>query len=164
MNMIRLPVLVLSTLLIAVAAQAAEPGSIKLQTIAQQEKVTVGKDGVKHTEIVPAGRVLPGVEVIYTIKYTNVGKKPAENVVVNDPIPEHMTYVDGSATGDNTAISYSVDGGKHWSAMIETLEIDNGNGTTRSATARDVTDIRWVVKGKLAPGATGQVSFHAVLQ
>lgn len=164
MKMFRLPLFAVAILLFAVAAQAAEPGSIKLQTIAQQEKVTVGKDGVKHTEIVPAGRVLPGVEVIYTIKYTNVGKKPADSVTVNDPIPEHMTYVDGSATGADTAISYSVDGGKHWSAMIETLEIDNGNGTTRSATARDVTDIRWVVKGKLAPGATGQVSFRAVLQ
>jgi uncharacterized repeat protein (TIGR01451 family) len=164
MKMIRLPLFALSLLLFAVTAQAAAPGSIKLQTIAQQEKVTVGKDGVKHTEIVPAGRVLPGVEVIYTIKYTNVGKSPAEDVVVNDPVPEHMTYVDGSATGEGTAISYSVDGGKHWSAMIETLEINNGNGTTRSATARDVTDIRWVVKGKLAPNANGEVSFRAVLQ
>lgn len=164
MKMFRLSLFAVSILMFAVAAQAAEPGSIKLQTIAQQEKVIVGKDGVKHTEIVPAGRVLPGVEVIYTIKYTNVSKKPAENVVVNDPIPEHMIYVDGSAIGNGTAISYSVDGGKHWSAMLETLEINNGNGTTRSATARDVTDIRWVVKGKLAPGATGDVSFHAVLQ
>lgn len=164
MKMLRLSLFAVSILMFAVAAQAAEPGSIKLQTIAQQEKVIVGKDGVKHTEIVPAGRVLPGVEVIYTIKYTNVSKKPAENVVVNDPIPEHMIYVDGSAIGNGTAISYSVDGGKHWSAMLETLEINNGNGTTRSATARDVTDIRWVVKGKLAPGATGEVSFHAVLQ
>jgi uncharacterized repeat protein (TIGR01451 family) len=164
MKMLRLSLFAVSILMFAVAAQAAEPGSIKLQTIAQQEKVIVGKDGVKHTEIVPAGRVLPGVEVIYTIKYTNVSKKPAENLVVNDPIPEHMIYVDGSAIGNGTAISYSVDGGKHWSAMLETLEINNGNGTTRSATARDVTDIRWVVKGKLAPGATGEVSFHAVLQ
>lgn len=164
MKMLRLSLFAVSILMFAVAAQAAEPGSIKLQTIAQQEKVIVGKDGVKHTEIVPAGRVLPGVEVIYTIKYTNVSKKPAENLVVNDPIPEHMIYVDGSATGDGTAISYSADGGKHWSAMIETLEIDNGNSTTRSATARDVTDIRWAVKGKVAPGATGQVSFRAVLQ
>jgi uncharacterized repeat protein (TIGR01451 family) len=164
MKMLRLSLFAVSILMFAVAAQAAEPGSIKLQTIAQQEKVIVGKDGVKHTEIVPAGRVLPGVEVIYTIKYTNVSKKPAENLVVNDPIPEHMIYVDGSAIGNGTAISYSVDGGKHWSAMLETLEINNGNGTTRSATAREVTDIRWVVKGKLAPGATGEVSFHAVLQ
>ncbi|MGH8369732.1 MAG: hypothetical protein ACRESC_02010 [Gammaproteobacteria bacterium] len=164
MKMLRLPVFVVAMLLFAVTVQAAAPGSIKLQTIAQQEKVTVDKDGVKHTEIVPAGRVLPGVEVIYTIKYTNVGNKPAEDVLVNDPIPEHMTYVDGSANGDGTAISYSVDGGKHWSAMLENLEIDNGNSTTRSATARDVTDIRWVVKGKVAAGASGQVSFRAVLQ
>lgn len=164
MKMLRISVLLLSALLFAAAAQAAAPGSIKLQTIAQQAKVVVDKDGSKHTEIVPVGRVLPGTEVIYTIKYTNVGNKPTENVVVNDPVPEHMTYVDGSAGGENTVITYSVDGGKHWSAMIETLEIDSGNGTTRSATARDVTDIRWVVKGKLAAGASGQVTFRAVLQ
>jgi len=164
MKMLRLSVCAIPLLLLATAVRAAPPGSIKLQTIAQQEKVIVGKDGKKHTEIVPAGRVVPGVAVIYTIKYTNVGKKPAENVVVNDPIPQHMNYVDGSATGANTAISYSIDGGKHWSAMLETLEIHNSDGTTRSATARDVTNVRWVVKGKLAPGASGQVQYRAVLQ
>jgi len=164
MKMLRLSACAIPLLLLASVVRAAPPGSIKLQTIAQQEKVVVGKDGKKHTEIVPAGRVLPGVEVIYTVKYTNVGKKPAENVVVDDPVPAHMNYIDGSATGDNTAISYSIDGGKHWSAMLETLEIHNSDGTTRSATARDVTNIRWVVKGKLAPGASGRVQYRAVLQ
>lgn len=164
MKKVRLSLWVLGAVLFAAGAQAAAPGSIKLQNIAMQEKTTVGKDGTRHTEMVPAGRVLPGVTVTYVIRYTNVGKKPAENVVINDPVPEHMNYVDSSVAGDNTVISYSVDHGKHWSAMIETLDINNGDGTTRSATARDVTDIRWVVKGKLAPGAKGEVSFKAVLQ
>ena len=39
---------------------AATPGHIKLQTVGLQEKVTVAKDGSKHTDIVPADHVLPG--------------------------------------------------------------------------------------------------------
>ena len=164
MKMLRLSACAIPLLLLASVVRAAPPGSIKLQLTAQQEKTVVAKDGSKHTELVPVGRVLPGTTVIYVIKYINVGKKPAENVLISNPVADHMTYIDGSATGDNTAISYSIDGGKHWSAMLETLEIHNSDGTTRSATARDVTNIRWVVKGKLAPGASGRVQYRAVLQ
>jgi uncharacterized repeat protein (TIGR01451 family) len=154
----------LAGLFISTGALAAAVGSIELQTVAQQMKTTVAADGTKHTDVVPAGRVLPGTEVIYTIRYRNVGKKAAENVVVSDPVPRHMNYVAGTASGKNTAISFSVDGGKHWASSPDELEIDNGNGTTRTATAKDVTNIRWVVKGKLAAGASGFVSFHALLQ
>lgn len=156
--------LLLSGTLVAGAAYAAAGGSIELKTLAQQQKITVASDGTKHIEIVPAGRVLPGTEVIYTIRYRNVGKKAAGNIVVSDPIPQHMNYVADSATGKGTDISFSVDGGKHWASSPDKLEIDNGNGTTRIATAKDVTNIRWIVKGRLAPGANGSVGFHAVLQ
>lgn len=156
-------ILTLCGVLFAGAAYAAAAGSIELKTTAQQEKVVVAADGSRHTEIVPAARVLPGTEVIYTIRYRNIGSQPASNVVVDDPIPAHMHYVAGSAKGENTAISYSIDG-KTWAALPDELEIDNGNGTTRTGTARDVTRIRWAVGGELAPGAQGTVSFRAVLE
>ena len=142
---------------------AAPPGHIKLQTEALQEKVTVEKDGSKHTDIVPAGRVLPGTEVIWDVNYEIIGNDPVTDAVITDPIPQNMVYVPGSASGDKADISFSVDGGKTWGAA-DTLQVKDANGTLRSALPKDYTTIRWILKGTLAPGAKGTVTFHAVLQ
>jgi uncharacterized repeat protein (TIGR01451 family) len=164
MKSIRIPVLVFG-LLAAFALQAAPAsGSIELQSVATQQKVTVEKDGSKHTEMVPAARVVPGTEVTYTINYHNVGAKPADDVVINNPVPAHMDYVADSATGANTTISYSADGGKTWAGTLAQLSVKNADGSMRPATEKDCTHIRWVVNGKVAPGAKGSVSFRAVLQ
>lgn len=60
-------------------------------------------------------------------------------------------------------ITFSIDGGKTW-GKPEELRIKNADGTTTDALPRDYTNIRWVLNGKLAPGAQGTVSFHAILQ
>jgi uncharacterized repeat protein (TIGR01451 family) len=166
MKPIRIPLFLFFGLLsVAALAQAVTPsGSIELQAVAQQQKVTVDKDGTRHTAMVPAARVLPGTEVTYIINYTNVGTKPVESVVVNDPIPEHMTYVPGSVKGDNTTIAFSADGGKTWASSPSALTVTNPDGSTRPATPKDYTHIRWTVNGALAAGARGSVSFRATLQ
>lgn len=164
MKSIRIPLLLVG-LLAAFALQAAPAnGSIELQSVATQQKVTVEKDGSKHTEMVPAARVTPGTEVTYTVTYHNVGSKPAGDVVINNPVPEHMDYVADSATGANSTISYSADGGKSWAATLAQLSVKGADGSMRPATEKDCTHIRWVVNGKVAPGAKGSVSFRAVLQ
>jgi len=142
----------------------ADPsGHLKLQTVGFQQKVTVDKDGTKHTETVPADHVLPGTEVIWNINYEIIGNDPVSNAVVIDPIPQNMVYVAGSAAGSNADITFSADGGKTW-ATPEKLQVKNADGTSHDATPKDYTTIRWVLKGKLAPGAKGTVTFHAVLQ
>lgn len=145
------------------AVLADQPGHLKLQTVGFQLKTTVGKDGKQHTDRVPADHVLPGTEVIWNINYEVVGNEAIADAVISDPIPQNMVYVVGSAAGDNADITFSVDGGKTWGAS-EKLQVKNADGTSREALAKDYTDIRWVLKGKLAPGAKGTVTFHAVLQ
>lgn len=147
----------------ALTVLADPPGHIKLQTVALQEKVTVEKDGSKHTDIVPAGRVLPGTEVIWDVNYEIIGKDPVTDAVITDAVPKNMVYVTGSASGDNTDITFSVDGGKTWD-VPEKLQIKNADGTVRDALPKDYTAIRWIVKGTLQPGAKGTLVFHAVLQ
>lgn len=164
MKPFRIPLFILGSALMALAAQAAPQSGVELHTAATQEKTTVAADGSKHTEMVPAARVLPGTEVTYTITYHNTDKKPADSVVVNDPVPAHMDYVDGSAQGANTVIEYSVDGGKTWAGSLDKLSVKNADGTTRTAMAKDCTNLRWTVKGSVAGGASGTVSFRAVLQ
>jgi uncharacterized repeat protein (TIGR01451 family) len=142
---------------------ADQQGHIKLQTVGFQEKVTVAKDGSKHTDIVPADHVLPGTEVIWNVNYEIVGTGTVTDTVITDPVPQNMVYVAGSAAGDNVDIAFSVDGGKTW-GKPETLQVKAADGTLRDATPKDYTAIRWILKGTLAPGAKGTVTFHATLQ
>src|SRR5690242_7108546 len=129
-------------LLTAAAALAAQ--SLELTTVAQQVKTTVDAKGVPHTQIVPLERALPGTEVVYTITYHNVGKQPAGDVVVSDPIPAHMNYMAGSAEGKDMEISFSIDGGKTW-GKPEELTVKNADGTLSQAQPKDYTNIRWVL-------------------
>lgn len=151
------------SMLISTTVFAAEPGSISLKSIAQQIKVTTDEKGVQHTTLVPAGKVLPGTEVVYTLEYVNVGKHPATNVVFTNPVPEHMVYVPDSAEGKGTDITFSIDGGKTWGTPDQ-LETRDADGTTHTALPKDYNAVRWALKGALPPGAKGSVSFHAVLQ
>ena len=151
-------------LLMGTAAFADAPaGSMQLQTVVQQIHVTTDKDGKSHSEVVPAGHVLPGVEVIYTINYEYTGTQPATDVVVTDPIPPQVTYVAGSVQGANTVASFSVDGGKTWGSPAS-LMVKNADGSTRSAQPADYDAIQWVIQGSLKLGDKGSVSFHAVVK
>lgn len=153
--------LVLSLLMLAPtwsARAAAESNpSIVVKTIAEVETKVEGTDQVKRE---PAKKVPPGGAVIYTISASNTGSKPATDVVVTDPIPEHMDYIEGSAVGAGARITFSVDGGKTFAAK-EKLQVRGKDGATRAALASDYTHIRWQFEKPLAPGESRSVEFRA---
>ena len=67
------------------------------------------------SEPVPAGppsEVFSGDVLRYTIVFENRSTQDvaAGSVVITNPLPEETFYLDGSAMGDDTLISYSVDG------------------------------------------------------
>lgn len=64
----------------------------------------------------------PGERVAYTVTYRNSGTADAENVVVMDALPEHLTYVAGSATGGAFYESSS----NTVTRTVNRLEIDRG--------------------------------------
>ncbi len=142
---------------------ATEQGSISLKSVTQQVKVSTDAKGVQHTTLVPAGKVLPGTEVVYSFEYVNVGKQPTSDVVITDAVPEHMVYVPDTAEGKGMDIMYSIDGGKTW-GNPDQLSVRDADGTTHTALPKDYNAIRWVLKGSLAAGGKGSVSYHAVLQ
>ncbi len=117
------------------------------------EKVLVKKE-------VGSAKVVPGDVITYTLTYSNRGKQPATGVVITDPVPAHMTYIDKSAEGRGTTVDFSVDGGKSYGLPVN-LKIRETPGKTRPALAQDYTHVRWVVKGAVAPGGSGTVSFKA---
>jgi uncharacterized repeat protein (TIGR01451 family) len=145
----------------AANAISQEQGHLNVTTLAQMEEVSVSDDGQRQTRLVPADTVVPGDVVIYTTTVENISDEAADDVVVTNPVPEHLTYVAGSAFGPGMVIEFSVDGGVNYAAAGElTVEED---GQTRAATAEDFTHIRFVMQSGLAAGAQSIARFKARL-
>lgn len=149
--------------LAAPLALAAQEGSIVVKTVAEKEQVVTLPDGKKQTRLVPAQPVVPGEEVIYTVTFQNVGQDAATDVAVVNPVPEHTTYVAGSAGGPGTEVAFSVDGGRSWGAP-EQLKVRGADGAERAATPADYTHVRWVLKNPLTPGAVAFARYRVVVK
>jgi len=155
-------VLVVAVLLLGGHA-LAQQGAIQLEHKAEQRETFTDENGIEKTRLVEAARVLPGEEVLFTVTYTNVGDEAAEDVVIVNPVPEHMFYVSDSATGENTSITFSVDGGETFAAPQDLL-ITDALGEERPAAAKDFSHIRWVIESDVTAGGSGTVHFAAVVE
>jgi uncharacterized repeat protein (TIGR01451 family) len=159
-----IPALITILFLTAFAGPAAaQDAPIEIQSSALVEKTVVNEKGEKEVVRQPATKVLPGEEVIFINTYINKGEAPADDVVINNAIPEHMIYVGDSAQGDATVITYSVDGGKTFGPVLD-LMVTEPDGSKRPAASVDVTHIRWTRTTPLPPNETAQVEFHARLK
>ena len=133
---------------------------VELKVTAEKE-VTVTQDGTQQTRRIPADSAQPGEVVIFTLSYRNNGDAPATNVVFNNPVSELASYIDGSAYGEGSDISFSVDGGNRF-GILQGLKvrIREGSPELRAATAADVTHIRWTMES-IPPKTGGEVGFRA---
>lgn len=146
----------------SLGAQAADD-AIAIKNIAQIEIEVAGKDGKKTLKRIPVENAVPGTEVIYTTTFENIIDKAVGNIVINNSIPNNTEYKTGSAYGKNCEIVFSADGGKSF-ASAETLKIIDANGKERTALPQEYTDIRWIYKGLLAAGKTGEVGFRTIIK
>lgn len=142
---------------------AQEPGQVTLESMIQREIEVINENGEKEVQLVEAGNAIPGDELIFTVTYINEGAEPAENVVLGNPVPEHTEYVGGSAGGETTTITFSLDGGGSYD-LPDNLRVTGEDGQLRTALAQEYTHIRWVRSGPLSPGEGGKVVFRVRLQ
>lgn len=149
-------------LLILSGNASAQQGTIQLEHKAEQWETVTDDNGVEQTRLVEAANVLPGERVLFSVTYSNTGDQAAEEVVITNPVPDHMVYIDNSATGNNTSITFSVDGGASFGTAQDLLVTD-ASGTQRPATAKDYTHVRWIVESDIASGASDTVQFSAVV-
>jgi len=153
----------MAALLLTATVAAAKPGGgVELISLAEVEVVQkndAGQEVLKRVEASKAN-VAPGDTVIFTVNYVNNGDQAATDVAVNNPVPQHMTYVDNSAEGKDAAIDFSVDNGKTY-GQIANLKSRTAAGKERPAAPADVTTIRWILKRPLQAGAKGSVSYKA---
>ncbi len=115
------------------------------------------ENGKSKIEWVKPDNIIPGDKVGYRISFENTGDKPADSIVLNNPIPENTVYVDGSARGANSKILYSVDGGQVFDSP-EKLFIEK-KGRKLPAQAKDYTHVRWTLISPLQKGETGSVQY-----
>jgi uncharacterized repeat protein (TIGR01451 family) len=149
--------------LLCAASALGEAGSIELRARAEKRLFVQKGDGTAEERYVPVARVVPGDVVAYTIDARNVSTTGADRVVITDPIPSKMKYLDGSADAAGAELLFSVDGGFRFAAPDE-LTVANEDGTRRPAVASDYTHVRWVFATPLAPAEQRSVRFLAQLQ
>jgi len=142
-------------------AISQEQGHLNVTSLVQMEEVSEGEIGERLTRLVPDETVIPGDVVIYTTTIENISDQAADDIVVTSPVPEHLSYVAGSAFGPGMLIEFSIDGGVTFAAAEE-LTIDE-DSQTRAATAEDYTHIRFELQDHLAAGAQGIARFRARL-
>ena len=153
----------LSILLGAPSAHAVETAgdtAIEIKITDEIEVKVKTADGKEELRRVPAEKVAPGMSVIYTLSAKNTSAAPVADVVMTDPIPEQMEYVDGSVSAENARVTFSVDGGKTFAAK-EALKVRGEDGAMRAAVPADFTHIRWQLEKPLGPGEVRAVSFRA---
>ena len=155
--------LVAACLLLAVAPVAAAQDTLELRNSVFQDVEVKAADGTVRKERVPAAKVVPGSEVIYVITYQNVGKQPATDVVITNPIPTELAYRPEPEPGPTAAPEVSVDAGKSWGALAK-LSVKGDDGKPRPAQGSDVTHVRWKLRTPVKAGEQGSVSYRAVLE
>jgi uncharacterized repeat protein (TIGR01451 family) len=144
-----------------VPTHTAEPGAIKISSIAEKETEVIDKNGNKTSKRNRVDTAVPGDEIIYTTTFENISTKPASNIVITNPIPNDTIYM--SASGVNTEITFSIDGNNQY-ATPDKLIVTTKEGDTRLAVPSDYSHLRWVYTGELGVGKTSQVSFRAVIK
>jgi uncharacterized repeat protein (TIGR01451 family) len=144
------------------AAATPKAGCIELKAVAEMEQTVNAADGSQSRQLVAVAKTVPGDEIVWTTTAHNLCDKPADKVVIDLPVPEHMNFVADSAQGKGAQISYSVDG-KEFKAATE-LTVRASDGTRRAARAEEVRHVRWIMVSAIAPKDTALVRFRATVQ
>ena len=141
----------------------SEGGNIVLINKVFKQVIEKDKDGNVTYSYVEPKLALPGDVMLYTISFENVGTAPAEDIVINNPMPNNSKYRIGSAAGKNTKITFSIDGGKFFGDP-EQLVVKDKSGKEWKAKPESYTHIRWTYGKSLAPGEKSEVSFKTEIK
>jgi uncharacterized repeat protein (TIGR01451 family) len=98
------------------------------------------RPGMAIIKRVSAAEAEPGDRVTFVITYRNMGNTPIRSAAIVDSLLPRLEYVKGSAKGPQ--------------------------GTTFTSAENRVgsTELKWDIPGVIAPGASGEVSFQAVVR
>jgi uncharacterized repeat protein (TIGR01451 family) len=150
-------ILFMLALIAPAAAMAAQDVSLSSEVFV--EKIVADAQGRTKTVREKPAVVTPGDKLVFVLSYANKGAAPATGFTVTNPVPQSVGF---TAVEDKDA-SVSVDGGKSWGSLAA-LKVAQPDGTSRAATAADVTHIRWNFAQPIAAGSGGKLSFRGVVK
>lgn len=143
----------------AAPAAALAADNVTLDSKVFVERQTVDAEGKSKTVLEPPKVVTPGDRLLFVLSYKNIGAQPATDFVVTNPIPSAVAYANGESGG----ALVSVDGGQNWGPLAS-LKVSQADGTSRAATAADVTHVRWALNTSIPAGQGGDLSFRGVVK
>ncbi|NJN75040.1 MAG: hypothetical protein HC796_00705 [Synechococcaceae cyanobacterium RL_1_2] len=132
--------------------------SAALKTISMDGQ---GKEVVSYENLGNKASVKPGDVLLYSVEGTNAGDKVAQNLTLNQPIPDKMVYVLGSAKANGAVTTYSIDKGQTFVAN-PTIKETSADGTVKEvpAPAEMYTHIRFEFGSELAPEAGVKANYE----
>jgi uncharacterized repeat protein (TIGR01451 family) len=158
MKTISLKIAVIFALLFGgAAAFAATP--LQLVSDVFVERQVVKADGSKTVILEKPNLVTPGDNLVFVVRYKNIGAATASNFVVTNPLPAAVAF-DGTSDGLEIV---SIDGGKGW-GFLSALRVKKADGTARPALRSDVTHIKWNLNQPLTAGAEGKLIFRGIVK
>lgn len=143
-------------------AEVAAAECLALTTVAETEIQSLDEQGRRITRLVPATKVVPGDQVIWTITARNTCGEAATGVRIDNPVPAHVTYLADSATGPGAEIAFSLDGRSY--AVPAALYVQEPDGARRRARPEEYTHIRWTFRTAIAPGTLAIARFRAIVK
>ena len=150
-------IVALGVVSLAAPALAADPLQLTSRTLV--ERRVAAADGTTRIVASATGRAAPGDRLVVELAYRNIGQRPLADVVLADPVPAALAY---RAPAPGTPVpEVSIDG-SHFAALADLVVARPGG--SRPAVADDVVAVRWRLSGALAAGASGTLSFRAVLR
>ena len=153
------------TLVIVCAAFGLTAGAdVTLENRVQKLEHFVDEVGARQVRLAEAEKVIPGDELRYTIVFSNRGAQTVDagSVVITNPLPASTEYIDGTAFGAGTEITFSVDDGTTFANSADLTVVRDGREAP--ASSADYTAIRWTFAPALEPGATSHVWFNVRLK
>jgi uncharacterized repeat protein (TIGR01451 family) len=142
-----------------VATMPAFAAPLELASDVFVERAQKRADGTVTTVLEEPKLVTPGDQLVFVVRYKNVGAQPASKFTVTNPIPRAVAF---TGTADGTEM-VSVDGGKSW-GFLSQLKVSKADGTARPALPGDVTHIKWNLNQTLASGSAGKLVFRGVVR
>ncbi|MCU0548563.1 MAG: hypothetical protein MUC48_04375 [Leptolyngbya sp. Prado105] len=149
-------------------AQSLNQPKVELKLIAKQKRVekdAQGKEQVSWSEIKQDVTVKKGTVLRLQVLGHNTGDRPAEKLVVTQPVPRGTVYTIGSATQENAELDYSVDGGKTYSPNpMVVITLPDGRTGLQPAPADTYSHVRWTFSRAIAPQSGVEVSYEVSVQ
>lgn len=147
-------------LAISLSGYALNAQALSATQTVEKETTVIAANGSVQTVREGVEKIIPGERIVYSLNFENDAAEAANDIVLTMPIPAEVKYIEGSAELPLANVTFSSDGGESFSNRQSVLIID-GAGNIRTASADELTHVRWTVAGPVNAGESGILSFAA---